>query len=207
MPSRPEKRGVFLAIALTLAAFSCVARTAQAEQGLALRVDWGKLGALLQHGSSPLQLKEAPADGRDRYGSGAPDAPPWLGTSLRVSLVARDWGASQILWGNLSITDQMRLTRSTRMVVSRVRFANGRIAPFGQLGVGQWRIDQSILPTLPGDAQPAAQLGGGFEVEIAPHATLAVEGDCTMLYHEGRVPESLAVAQVVSALLAARATF
>lgn len=146
-------------------------------------------------------------DAQDRYGSGSPDSPPWLGTALRVSLVARDWGSSQVLWGNLSLTDQMRLTRSTRMVVSRIRFANGRLAPFGQLGLGQWRIDQTLLPTLPGDAQPAGQIGGGFELAIAPHATVALESDCTMLYHEGRLPETLSAAHVLSALLVARATF
>ncbi|HEY6463034.1 MAG TPA: hypothetical protein VIY73_22850 [Polyangiaceae bacterium] len=196
------------AAAALVLAIVCVARPARADQGIALRVEWERLGKLLQEGAAMLHPREAArVEAQDRYGSGSPDSPPWLGTALRVSLVARDWGSSQVLWGNLSLTDQMRLTRSTRMVVSRMRFANGRLAPFGQLGLGQWRIDQSILPTLPGNAQTAAQIGGGFELAIAPHATVALESDCTVLYHEGRLPETLSAAHVLSALLAARATF
>jgi hypothetical protein len=199
--------------AFALMAGMCASPPTRADDTVALPVDWGKLGALLRHGADALQPREPgrpEAQDRNesgRFDGGVADTPPWLGTALRVSLVARDWGASQVLWGHLSLTDQMRLTRSTRMVVSRVRFANGRIAPFGQLGLGQWRIDQSVLPTLPGDAHPAAQVGGGFEFELVPHATIAVEGDCTMLYRESREPEALAVAQVASALLAARASF
>jgi hypothetical protein len=210
MTIRPRRRQPSrAALAFVLAIAACVASSsvARADEGIALRIDWALLGPLLQQGALTFQPRETQPAPQERYAGGNPDTSPWLGTSLRVSLVARDWGSSQVLWGHLSLSDQLRLTRSTRMAVSRVRFANGRIVPFGQLGVGEWRVDQTLIPTLPGDAHPAAQLGGGVEIEIAPRAKVALESDCTMLYRESREPETLAVAHVVSALLAARATF
>jgi hypothetical protein len=183
-----------------------VASPARADEGLRLRLDWDGLGALLrQYGSSLGPRETLRAPGPERDASGEPS--PWLGMAPRVSLVARDWGASQLLWGQLSLTDQMRLTRSSRMVVTRVRFANGRLVPFAQVGVGEWRVDSTLMPTLSNASHTAAQLGGGFELEVAPRASLAAEGDCTMLYEEGRALDPLASARVWMAMLAARARF
>lgn len=205
MSRRPRRlRLRALCAFLTAVACSSVSPVAAADDVVRLRIDWDGLGAILRQGTSGLlPHSEAP----ERYGVTASEPPAWIGVSPRVSLIARDWGVSQVLWGHLSLTDQLRLIRSSRMVVTRIGFADGRIVPFAQMGVGQWRVDTSLLPSLPSDAQPAGQLGGGFELEVMPHAVVALEGDCTMLYHEGRESMTLAVAHVWGTLLAARARF
>jgi hypothetical protein len=185
---------------------STVTSTALADEGLHLRVDWSGLAALLREGTPsvlPRESLRSPTQDREA----ASEQAPWLGLAPRVSLVARDWGSSQVLWGQLSLTDQLRLTRSSRMVVTRVRFANGRIVPFAQVGLGQWRVDTTLLPSLPSDAHTAAQLGGGFELEVAPRASLALEADCTMLDQEGRALDSVAAGHVWMTMLAGRARF
>jgi hypothetical protein len=131
----------------------------------------------------------------------------WLGTTPHLSFVARDWGVSQVLWGHLSVADQLRLSRSSRMVVGRLRFAGGRLAPFAQVGVGQWRIDTSVIATLPTDVELAGQIGGGVELEIAGTAALILQGDCTFFFPEGREPQMLSSGHVWGTLLAARANF
>ena len=120
-----------------------------------------------------------------------------------MALVARDWGVSQVLWGHLAVTDQLRLSRSSRMVVARLRLADGRLSPFAQVGVGQWRVDTTVVPSLPADVELAGQLGGGFELEVSRQVALALEADCTMLYREGREPADIASGPLWSTLLAA----
>jgi hypothetical protein len=63
------------------------------------------------------------------------------------------------------------------------------------------------VPSLPSDVELAGQLGGGFELEIAPRAVIALEADCTGLYREGRDAQAVASGQLWSTLLAARARF
>jgi hypothetical protein len=163
------------------------------QLGIALHLD---TSALLPHES--WRPRERPA-GTLRL--------QWLGTSPHVSFVARDWGVSQVLWGHLTIADQLRLSRSSRMVVTRLRLAGGRLAPFAQLGIGQWRVDTSVIATLPTDVELAGQLGGGFELEITPSAALALQGDCTFIFPEGREPQMLSSGHVWATLLAAKARF
>ena len=199
-----------IAAALALGACMAVAPLATADDGIQLRIDWDQLGMALRQGATGFLPRESwRAEAQERYGSASAEPPPWIGTAPRVSLVARDWGVSQLLWGRLSLTDQLRLTHSSRMVVTRVGLANGRIVPFVQLGVGQWRIDTSLVPTLPSDAQAAGQIGGGFELELARDTVIAIEADGTMLYREGRESDTLvaATAHVWGTLLAGRARF
>lgn len=197
---------------------------ARADDGLRLSVDWGKLGdvlcdgaaRLLHHGSGRVERSVAPGGTgrlvpRSRAEAMPPSQPPpdakWLGASPQVSLVARDWGASQLLVGQLTLTDQLRVIRSIRMVVSRVRLANGRLSPFAQLGLGQWRVDNDLLPLLPRDVELAGQAGGGCEFALARAAALAVEVDYTVLYREQHQPQMVTGPRIVGAYLAARAVF
>ncbi len=106
---------------------------------------------------------------------------PWIGAVPRLSLVARDWGESKPLVGDLGLTELLRTTRSSRMVVTRVRLADGRIAPFAQLGLGEWRVDTILLPSLPEESELAAQTGVGFEFALSPATALAFESDWTVL--------------------------
>lgn len=188
-----------MAMAVALAT-SMVASVASADDPLRASVAWDQLGLVLHQGAASLLPRDAPA-------AEASAPRPWLGTDPHVSLVARDWGMSQVLWGHLTVTDQLRLSRSSRMGVGRLRLAGGRIAPFVQLGVGQWRVDGRVVAGLPADTELAGQVGAGIEVEVMAHAVLALQGDCTHLFPEGREPETPAIAHLWSTLLAARARF
>jgi hypothetical protein len=131
----------------------------------------------------------------------------WFGVSPHVSIVARDWGGAQLLLGHLTLTDQLRLSRSSRMFVSRVRLADGRFAPFAHVGIGQWRVDTDLMPVLPRDVELATQLGLGFEIAFARQAALALEGDYTILIRDQHEPQMVAAPHLLGAFLAGRAKF
>jgi hypothetical protein len=174
-------------------------------------VDWGKLGDVLnQAPGALLQLRERDVE-RGEHGDRSESsdwfaARPLVGLAPRMSVVARDWGASQLLVGNLTLTDQLRLTRSSRMVVSRVRLAEGRLVPFAQLGIGEWRVDRSLVPTLPLNQQLAAEAGAGFELTVTPSLAVALEADWTLLSNDD-ITSRLQTIGLWGSLLAARARF
>jgi hypothetical protein len=220
--SRPGSTARRLAAAVATAAVTTAALalgmpgTASADGGLRLSVDWDKLGAVLRSPGSvlPKEKDETPAEhpvSADKLGTGpgdrVPGDVPWLGARPRVSLVARDWGGALLLAGHMTLTDQMRLSRSNRMVVTRLRVADGRLTPFTQLGLGQWRVDTNILPALPHDVEDAAQLAAGFELALAPRAVVAVETDLTILYRSTHEPQMFCSPDLWGAFLAARAEF
>ena len=197
--------GAVLALGATL-----TPSVAAADGAVRVSVDWDKLAVLLHEGPGSLLPREAGVTGRaetvDQAHGGVPSS--WIGMSPRLALVARDWGVSQLLWGHLAVTDQFRLSRSSRMVMTRLRLADGRLSPFLHVGVGQWRADTSVVAYLSSDVVLAGQLGGGFELEVAPRTVIALQADCTMLYREGRGDgQTLASGQLWATLLAARARF
>jgi hypothetical protein len=181
---------------------------ARADGSPGLSLDWGKLGDLLRQGPSllPREHDVERAEHGDRTES---SDQPLVGFAPRMSLVARDWGSSQLLVGNLTLTDQLRLTRSSRMVVSRVRLAEGRLVPFAQLGIGEWRVDRSLVPALPLNQQLAAQAGAGFELTVTPSVVVALEADWTLLWDDDITsqPQTIARPNLWGSLLAARARF
>jgi hypothetical protein len=131
----------------------------------------------------------------------------WFGVAPTVTIVARDWGQSHLLSGRLSVTEAMRLSRSSRMVVSRLRLAGGRITPFSQVGLGEWRIDRDLLPQAPRDVELAAQMGGGFEMQLVPGWELALESTATLIYREAREPQNVPTPRLFGTMLASRITF
>jgi hypothetical protein len=173
----PARRRLFrfgIAVAAAVAG-SLAAVPALAGDTPQTMVDWNRLAPMmastqemLQHGSS----------------SGASESAaslPWVGAEPRVSLVARDWAGSRGLWGSLVATDELRPARSNRMVVSRLRLAQGRVVPFAQLGAGQWRVDPTVMPLLPREQELAAQGGFGFELRLSSATAVAAEADWTLL--------------------------
>jgi hypothetical protein len=103
----------------------------------------------------------------------------------RVSLVARDWGSSfRVAGDRLALVDALRLTTSTRMVLSRVRMNDSRLSPFAQVGLGQWRTDPYLLPLTPRYTELAAQAAAGVEIRIMGTWQVALETTMTMLYRE-----------------------
>lgn len=202
--TRPTRRAQVAVVVLLVAWLAPAVAAADVPPRLA--VDWDRLSAVLQEGASWLQPRPSSAYAL-KDAAGHIQAPPWIGTSPRLALVARDWGVSQVLWGHLAVTDQLRLSRSSRMVVARLRLADGRLSPFAHLGLGQWRVDTSVVPSLPTDVELAGQLGGGFELEVTRQVAVALEANCTMLYREGREAADVSTGPLWSSLLAARARF
>jgi opacity protein-like surface antigen len=109
----------------------------------------------------------------------------WLGVRPTVSLVARDWGSSfRVAGDRLALVDALRLTSSTRMVLSRVRMSDARISPFAQVGLGQWRTDPYLLPLTPSYTEIAAQAAAGVEMRLKGTWQVALETATTVLYRE-----------------------
>ena len=135
----------------------------------------------------------------------------WFGVAPRVSFVARDWGSSLRLAGDrLSLVDAMRLTQSTRMIVTRVRFGDlsvSKVTPFAQVGLGQWRTDTNIMPLTPRSTEIAGQAGGGIEIQVSRTWQLAVESSMTALYREQREDTSIPQTRVWSAMFPSRLEF
>jgi hypothetical protein len=178
---------------------------AEASDGIRLSIDWGKLADALNDGALhlPHESPHRDAEKRDRQ---TPEA-PWFGVTPHLSLILRDWGGAQLLVGHLMLTDEMRLSRSCRMIFSRVRLADGRLAPFAQAGFGQWRVDTDLMPIMPADVEIAAQVGGGFELMVNSHAAIALETDYTILYREQHAPEMISGPHPWATFLAGRAVF
>jgi len=110
---------------------------------------------------------------------------------LMPSLIARDWkGAMAIAGGSTIPTDEIRLTRSSRMMLGRLSLGNGAIVPFAHFGVGEWRYDHELLPLMPHNEEYAAQASAGVEIRISPDAALAWEADYTVLCRMHREPHN-----------------
>jgi hypothetical protein len=132
----------------------------------------------------------------------------WFGVAPRVSFVARDWGtAFRIAGDRISLVDAMRLSASTRMVLTRVRLSNARVTPFLQIGAGQWRTDSNILPRTPHSTEIAAQVGGGVEVQLLPYWQLACETGGTLFIRDDRDAQDLPATKLWSAMVASRLIF
>ncbi len=207
------------ALLVSLLAVS-VAPAARADGGgtttTGLSVDWGKLvvQGLAWVSSNSEKQKEHPATSSSEMRAASEglrtaesSQVAWFGVAPQVSVVARDWGDVLRLTGRLSPTDQVRLSRSSRMVVTRIRVGEGHLVPFAQLGLGQWRIDTDVLPGFVRDTEIAAQFGGGLELRLAPKAAVALEYDYTVLYRELHEPQNIPTPHLFGAMVASRIVF
>lgn len=132
----------------------------------------------------------------------------WFGVAPSVALVARDWGTAYRLAGDrLSLVDAMRLSESTRMVMSRVRLSNTRVTPFAQLGVGQWRTDTNLMPVFKRTTDIAGQVGGGVEIRLTESWQIACESAATLLIRDTREADNLPYTRLWSATFASRLQF
>lgn len=124
-----------------------------------------------------------------------------------VSLVARDWGSSfRVAGERLALVDALRLTSSTRMVLTRFRITDSRISPFAQVGLGQWRTDPYLLPLTPSYMELAAQAAAGVELRIMGSWQIALESTMTSIYRE-RSDRSMPTPHVWSSTFASRIDF
>lgn len=132
----------------------------------------------------------------------------WFNVAPTLSLVARDWGTAYRVAGDrLALVDALRLTTSTRMVLTRVRLSDdSRITPFAQVGLGQWRTDPYLLPFTPRYEEMAAQAAGGVELRIKGTWQVALESTMTMVYLEQR-DSTVPSTQMWSTMIASRVEF
>lgn len=134
-------------------------------------------------------------------------ASEWFGFKPRVALVARDWSSSfRVAGDRLALIDALRLTSSTRMVLTRVRMTDARVAPFVQFGLGQWRTDRTIMRFSPRYEEIAAQAGAGVEVRVRGTWMIGIEQTVTILHRE-QGDNSLPAARMWGATLASRVEF
>jgi hypothetical protein len=126
-----------------------------------------------------LALPPAPAESARR-----PAAFP------RVSVVARDWNRSYAVVGTDIPSDNIRVTRSSRMAVMRVSMGEAWFEPFAHFAVGEWRYDPSLLPLVPWNQEYATQFGGGVSIELFKSTKFVWESTYTVLVREARDPEN-----------------
>lgn len=181
---------------------------ARADDSSRANLDFGKLAEAIQDGGRSLFPREGYGMRPTVAARAEQSFDRWFGITPHLSLVARDWGGVQpLLGGHLAVTDQFRLSRSSRMVVTRVRLADGRVSPFVQVGLGQWRVDTDLMPVLPRDTELATQLGVGCELHVFRQWRLAIEVDHTVLYREAHEPQQLSGPHIWGAFLATHARF
>ncbi len=107
------------------------------------------------------------------------------------SIVARDWNGSFALVGKDLASDNIRLTRSSRMLVSRVTLGDAKIKPFAHFAVGEWRYDPYLLPLMPRNQEYATQFSGGVAIELFKSTSFVWEADYTVLVRSTREPQNL----------------
>lgn len=202
-----------LATACSLAITFAMTADARADE-VRLTVDWERI---VSKGMALLETKaeaerEPSAHAAERAEVTHPNTgemgSAWFGVAPKVSFVARDWGSAlRLAGGPIAVTDAVRVSRSSRMVMSRMRLGEGRVVPFGQLGLGQWRVDTDFVPHLPRNVELAAQVGGGIEMHLLPGWELAAETGLTVLYREVHEPQQVTTPRMWGTFLASRVSF
>jgi hypothetical protein len=108
-----------------------------------------------------------------------------LGNEPHIAIVARDWtGAYSLTDGRSLLFDRVRMIHSSRMEVTRVSWAGGRLLPYAEVSVGQWRADTDLVPWLKSDAAAAGQIAAGFELHVASRCVLAWDLEETRIYSD-----------------------
>jgi len=204
----------FAVACIAAVAVTAVPSTAQAADETG-SVDWTKFyGAATDVMKGNFQKKEAPTLKAEQHEEATKAANPgglgtaWFGVAPKVSIVARDWGEGFRLYGApMALSDELRLSRNTRMVLSRVRLGSGRITPFVQLGVGQWRIDTTALPGMRYGVEVATQTGFGVEAHLARRWDLVAEANSTYFIRDRRDDQSVDSPRVFGAAVFSRFTY
>lgn len=179
-PSR-YKRLLSRAAGVCIVLVGCLrAGRAAADLPFRLAVDWEKLGVLLQREDAEPRYDGRPAAGRSQHQRTARSLLDAASASDRWSLIARDWNEARPLVGPPTASDEVKTWRSRRMVLMRVKPTRGPLAPFAQIGLGQWRIDPNA-PTSPHVSLTAGQLGIGIAYALGSSVSIVVQADCTLL--------------------------
>lgn len=214
-----RRRMSYASLSLAVACIAAVAVTAVPSTAHAAdetgSVDWTKFygaatdvmkGKFAKEAPTPPRATTEETSTRSNDPSGLGTA--WFGVAPKVSIVARDWGEGFRLYGApMALSDELRLSRNTRMVLSRVRLGSGRITPFVQLGVGQWRIDTTALPGMRYGVEVATQTGFGIEAHLARRWDLVAETNTTYFIRDRREEQSVDSPRVFGAAVFSRFTY
>jgi len=131
----------------------------------------------------------------------------WLGLKPRASILARDWSSTfPIAGGALSLNDQFRLARATRMAIARVHVTSGQWSPYVDIGVGQWRVPTWSAARVSRYEEIAGQISIGVDIELTPSWHIGLEQSGTVLYRE-RGGSTLPPARSWNAAIASRLEF
>lgn len=201
-------------LAATVVATLFTSSAARAEMPR-VSIDWERLlgeldayarGRSERGASTSTYAATMSAQGRQTQPLVLSDGSAWFGVAPSVSFVARDWSSAYRLSGDrLSLVDALRLSESTRMILTRVRLSgNSRVTPFLQVGAGQWRTDSRILPLTPSDTEIAAQVGAGFELQLAPNWQVACETSATLFIRDARETNDIPDTRMWNAMVASR---
>ncbi len=197
-------RGFFVTLATVLAtSLSAVSASAEPLNEIIPRLinDGGWLTA--HYPGQPVD-KEHPSLFTRHEPSAAPTA--FIGSELHIAVLARDWREAYSLTdGRALLFDRVRLIRSSRMAVTRVSMAGGKLLPYVEMSFGQWRADVDLVPWLKSDTEVAGQIALGFEMHIAPRCAFAWDVEETQIYvdQEKNVPAT----RLVASFAALRAEF
>lgn len=132
---------------------------------------------------------------------------PVLNPPIRLSLVARDWSDAFNVAGGTMISDDVRLSRSSRMLLGRARLDLGKFQPYVHTALGEWRYDPAILTFKPRNQEYATQWALGFEYKFAKYGRVGFEADYTLLCRESREPQNNPTPSVLGAYAVLHAKF
>lgn len=160
-------------------------------------------GWLRAHYPGQLDTDEIARAERAHVPSAVPTA--LLGSEPHVAIVARDWREAYSLTdGRPLLFDRVRLIRSSRMAVTRVSWAGGKLLPYAEVSFGQWRADTDLVPWLKSDAEIAGQVAVGAELSVAPRCAFAWDLEETHIYASG---QDVPTTRLMASFAAVRAEF
>jgi hypothetical protein len=201
--------GIFIASSLAFSVVTTAAPAARAENALPkttlldLALDGNRFVTGAMNGPAPSGRESTAAT------NGNPTAAPAEPTPLvdllpRASLVARDWRGSLKVAGRTMLIDDLRPAASHRMVFARIA-SDARLAPYAQLGAGEWRVDPVLFPQMPTRQAYAGSFGAGLELRTNAGLKIAAEADYTFFYREGPVAADDPGPRLLTVLFAAQA--
>lgn len=135
------------------------------------------------------------------------DKPSFTDLVPNAALVARDWrGATKLAGQRTMLVDELRPTASNRMVVARLA-TGGRFTTFGQLGLGEWRIDTAMFPNARAYSEIAGQVGAGFEMALSSRVRVAGEAQYTVLSRSATYAPDEVAPRIVAFVVAMEGRF
>lgn len=202
--------GTFVTSSIVFSVVTTAASPARASENaipkttlLDLALDGNRFVSGAMNGQAPSGRESSSSTNANP--TAAPAEPqPLVDILPRASLVARDWRGSLKVAGRTMLIDDLRPAASHRMVFARI-VSDARLAPYAQLGAGEWRVDPVLFPQMPTRQAYAGSIGAGLELRTNAGLQIAAEADYTFFYREGPVaPDHDPGARLLTVLFAAQ---